>query len=404
MNKRLRNGENKKNVRKSVTFSHRPGPIIYTVELQLSILTKKYRSRPASARRRPEEGKMSSRTYIWLVIGINLSLICGVCLFANIDSAQPPSADDNSAVFLLNKMIENRNKVRNFECVNEALEFRSVGYRQALYNQVMETGHAELAQKHLSRSYIITIQKLAFDNRGRARVENTSGTSDSKGNMIEVDTKSTVTWDGDRADSYEERPGKNPVATIGLTEQPVETSKKYRQPWRSFGGHFCDNLADAIKQNREINVEKLENGKYRVEILYPSDMKRTGIIDPAQGYSVTSEDLYDQGRVTAGYDARYREVEPGIWFPVEGKYFNGYLTDPYNKVAVKIKDVRINDPDLSDNMFHVNFAEGTFVVHMGKPGVFYKWQGGKLVDSDGRQFAMDEVYPPHTRVGKPLLE
>jgi hypothetical protein len=345
---------------------------------------------------------MTSRTYIWLVIGINLSLICGVCLFANIGFAKPESANDNQAVFLLNKMIENRNKVRNFECVNEALEFRSAGYRQALYNQVMETGHAELAEKHLSRSYVITIQKLAFDNQGRARVENTSGTSDSNGNMIEVDAKSTVTWDGDSADSYEEKPGKNPVATIGLTEQPVETSKKYRQPWRSFGGHFCDNLAEAIKENREINVEKLQNGKYRIEIIYPSGMKRTGIIDPAQGYSVTSEDLYVEGRVTAGFDARYREVEPGIWFPVEGKYFNGYLTDPYNKVAVKIKDVKINDPDLKGNMFHVNFAEGTFVVHTSKPGVFYKWQGGKLVDPAGRQFAMDEVCPPHARVGKLL--
>jgi len=347
---------------------------------------------------------MPSRTYIWMIIGINLSLICIVCFLANISSAQPESAKDDSAVFLLNKMTQNRSKVRNFECVNEALEFRSAGYRRALYNQVMETGREELAQKHLNRSHIITIQKLAFDNRGRARVENTSGTSDSDGNMIEVDTKSTVTWDGDRADSYQERPGKNPVATIGCTQQPVETSKKYRQPWRSFGGNFCDKLADAIKESREINIEKLQSGKYLVEILYPSDMKRTGIIDPAQGYSVTSEDLYVAGRVTAGFDARYREVEPGIWFPVEGRYFNGYLTDPYNRVAVKIKDVKINDPDLSDNLFHVDFAEGTFVIHTNRPDVFYKWQGGKLVDSTGRQFALNEIYPPGERVDKPLPE
>ena len=347
---------------------------------------------------------MASRTYIWLVIGINLSLICTVCLFAGIGSAQPESANDNPARFLLSKMVENRNKVRNFECVNESLEFRSTGYRQALYNRVMEKGHTELAEKHLKRSYIITIQKLAFDNQGRARVENTSGASDPKGNMIEVDTKSTVTWDGDWAGSYEEKPGKNPVATIGRTEQPTETSKKFRQPWRSFGGHFCDNLADAVKENREINIEKQENGKYCVEILYPSDIKRTGIIDPTQGYSVTSEDLYVAGRVTAGYDARYRQVEPGIWFPVEGRYFNGYLTDPYNKVAMKIKDIKINDPDLNDNMFHVNFAEGTFVVHTGKPDSFYKWQGGKLVDSAGKKFNLDEIYLSAGRVGKSLSD
>jgi len=345
---------------------------------------------------------MASRTYIWLVIGINLSLICGVCFFANIGSAQPESDSDNLAGFLLNKMVENRNKVRNFECVNEALEFRSAGYRQTLYDQVMKRGHTELAEKYLKRSYIITIQKLAFDNQGRARVENTFGASDPKGNMIEVDTKSTVTWDGDRAGSCEERPGKNPVATIGYTEQPIETSKKYRQPWRSFGGHFCDNLADAIKQDREINVEKQENGKYCIEILYPSNVKRIGIVDPNQGYSVTSEDLYEQGRATAGFNARYRQIEPGIWFPVEGKYFSGYLTDPYNRVAVKIKDIKINDLNLNDNLFHVDFAEGTFVVHTGKPDVFYKWQGGKLVDSAGRQFNMDEIYPPNERVNKSL--
>lgn len=337
-----------------------------------------------------------------MIIGINLPLICVVCFLANISSAQPESADDDSAVFLLDRMVQNREKIRNFECVNEAVEFRSAGYRRALYNQVMETGHAELAQKHLSRSYIVTIQKLAFDNRGRARVENTSGTSDSRGNMIEVDTKSTVTWDGDRADSYRERPGKNPVATIGGTQQPVETSKKYRQPWRSFGGNFCDKLADAVKEEREINIEELQSGKYLVEIIYTPDMKRTGIIDPDQGYSVTSEDLYVEGRVTAGFDARYREVEPGIWFPVEGRYFNGYLTDPYNRVAVRIKDVKINDPYLSDNLFHVDFAEGTFVFCTGKPDVFYKWQDGKLVDSTGRQFALDEVCPPHARAGNPL--
>lgn len=333
---------------------------------------------------------------------ISFSLLVFIsCYYLSIALAAETNSDD-LAGFLLNKMIENRDKVRNFECVNEALEFRSAGYRQALYDQVMKRGQTELAEKHLKRSYIVTIQKLAFDNEGRARVENTSGASDPKGNMIEVDTKSTVTWDGDRAGSYEERPGKNPVATIGQTEQPTETSKKYRQPWRSFGGHFCDSLADAIKENREINVEKLEDGKYRIEILYPRDIKRIGIIDPAQGYSVTSEDLYDQGRVTAGYDARYREVEPGIWFPVEGRYFNGYLTDPYNRVAMKIKDIKINDPDLNNNLFHVDFAEGTFVVHTGKPDAFYKWQGGKLVDSAGKKFNLDEIYPRPGRAGKTL--
>ena len=89
---------------------------------------------------------------------------------------------------------------------------------------------------------------------------------------------------------------------------------------------------------------------------------------------------------------------------MEGRYFNGYLTDPYNKVAVRIKDVKINDPDLSDSLFHVEFAEGTFVFCTGKPDAFYKWQGGKLVDSAGRQFALDEVCPPHARAGKPLPE
>jgi hypothetical protein len=334
------------------------------------------------------------------IISLSL-LVFTCCYFLSIAFAAENDSED-LAGFLLEKMIENRDKVRNFECVNEFLEFRSAGYRQALYDQVMKRGQTELAEKHLRRSYIITIQKLAFDNQGRARVENTFGASDPKGNLIEVDTKSTVVWDGDLGGSYEERPGENPVATIGCTEQPVETSKKFRQPWRSFGGHFCDNLADAIKKDREINIEKQEDGKYIVEIIYPSDIKRIGIIDPAQGYSVTSEDLYIEGRVTAGYDARYREVKPGIWFPVEGRYFNGYLTDPYNRVAMKIKDIKINDPYLNDNLFRVDFAEGTFVVHTGRPDAFYKWQGGKLVDSAGRQFNLDEICSRSERAGKTL--
>ncbi len=259
-------------------------------------------------------------------------------------------------------MLENRNKVQNFKCVNEALEFRSEGHRKYLYNRVMKgSGNSELAEKHLKRPYIITIQKLAFDKQGRARVEKTIGASDPNGKLIELDAKQIITWDGEKAGYYEERPGKIYAATIGGTEQFTETSKHYRQPWGTFGGNFCDNLADAIKENREVKVEKQKEGKYKIEILYPEETKRVGIVDPNQGYTLASEDYYVHGRNEAGYDARYREIEPGIWFPVEGVYFNGLRKNPYHKITMKNKDLKINDLNFYNNLFQMDFVEGTHV-------------------------------------------
>jgi len=335
-------------------------------------------------------------------ITISFSLLVFIsCSFLSIALAVE-SDSDNKAEFLLDKMMENRNKVENYKFIHEMRTYNSEKARKMFYKDYLALGLPEEdAQEALNEVYSYKIDHLALDNKGCGRVETITKEVDKKGNPTsKIKSKRIDTLDGKNSIYYDEDPEN--LHAIIRKEPSLFLTDSYMQPWRTFGGNLCDNLAYAIKENRKVNVEKQKDGKYKIEFLHPEDSKTIGLIDPNQGFSVISQVTYYQERLIGTYKAQFEQVTPGIWFPVSGEYNHGSTTDSLTKITMTVKEIKINDPNFYDGLYHIDFIEGTIINHRGKPGVYYTWMDGKFVDSAGKRFDLNEIGPPPEKVGEPL--
>ena len=268
---------------------------------------------------------------------------------------------------ILDKMLENRNKVENFKCINE----KFISFSADVFNSpyLKRDRPPEEARK---RIYRYDIDQLALDNKGTGRVTTRREEADAKGNRTGYGIeKATDTWDGENSVRYRERPG-HTFATIGGTKQPLEVTRRYPQPWSVFGGNFCNDLTRALEQNEKINIEKQKDGNYRIEFLRSQDTKIIGVIDPNQGYSMILQETYLKGKLNGTKKARFEQVKPGIWFPVSGEYSYGITTGTGLRSTMTIKEIRINDPNFYDGLYHVDFAVGTYVTDRAT-GSEYVW-------------------------------
>jgi len=294
---------------------------------------------------------------------IILPIIFCVSIFDCYLTAVAMGAEDTGlAKFILDKMIENRNKIENFKCINEQLISYSTGALKDIYELHLKKGPPnEEAQKLLDNTCSYQIDLLALDNKGSGRVEKICEEADAKGNRTgNRIRKITTTWDGGNSIDYHETSKRNSAA-IGVTKQPIELTKRYAQPWTVFGGNFCNNLKRALEQNEKISIEKQKDGNYRIEILRPQNRKIIGVIAPNQGYSVILRERYLEGKLYERDKARFEQVKPGIWFPVSGEYSTGITTGTGVRATMTIKEIKINDPNFYDGLYHVDFAEGTYV-------------------------------------------
>jgi hypothetical protein len=295
--------------------------------------------------------------------------------------------------FILDKMIENRSKVENFKCINEKLlsfptsilieterllkrarppveaQKRPYRYQIDRFKSYLSLLEARVKQERL---YRYQIDHLALDNKGTGRVEMIIEEANAEGNRTSNRIgKHTTTWDGENSVRYSERPGRT-FATVGGTKQPLEVTKRYAQPWTVFGSAFCNDVTRALEQNEKINIEKLKDGTYRIEILRSQDKKIIGVIDPNQGYSTILREVYLEGKLHERDKARFEQVKPGIWFPVSGEYSYGITTGTGLRSTMTIKEIRINDPNFYDGLYHVDFAEGTYVTDSAT-GLLHVW-------------------------------
>lgn len=298
-------------------------------------------------------------------------IIVAICLTAGIAFAQTrptspsaasepePTATSSDSKFILDKMIENRNKVENFKCINK----KFMSYPTEILKNIPGLNlRRDRSQEEIQkRTYVYQIDHLALDNKGTGRVTMIEEEADAKGNRTGNGIKKiTNTWDGENSVHYSEGPGR-PFATIGGTKQPLEVTRRYAQPWTVFGGEFCSDLTRALEQNEKINIEKQNDGNYRIEILRSQDRKIIGVIAPNQGYSMISREDYLEGKLHLRQKARFEQVKPGIWFPVSGEHSFGMTTETGLRSTMTIEEIKINDPNFYDGLYHVDFAEGTYI-------------------------------------------
>lgn len=286
-------------------------------------------------------------------------------------NGQAPSSDKELAKFLLDRILDTRIMVNNFRCTVSYHDYRPKEVRQRLIDQAVKAGMPKkqvemlINRQKQHNEYRYDRQQIAFDNQGRARFQRVSWISDADGNLIKETSNRISTWDGENAIEFSKHPENIIPSAILSNEQPFETTKRIRQPWQQFGGDFCPRFAGAIDTGAKINVKKEQYGTYRVEIIYENDKKEVAIVDPSQGYSLTSQESYVRGQLRYRCKANFTEVSPGVWFPTEGEDNRFTLDDPpllRLKSTMKVTGVTINDPNFYEGLFRIDFPKGTSVV------------------------------------------
>jgi hypothetical protein len=304
-------------------------------------------------------GDVSMKTTMKIMLPIIFCVSIFDCYLATVAIGAEDTALSKS---ILDKMIENRNKVENFKCINE----KFMSYPTDILKNIpgLSLRRDRPQEEDQKRTYRYQIDHLALDNKGTGRVEMIIEEADAKGNRIgNRIRKNTTTWDGKNSVRYSETAGRT-SATIGGTKQPLEVTKRYAQPWTVFGGNFCNELTRALEQNEKINIEKQKDGNYRIEILRLQDTKIIGLIDPTQGYSMILRETYLGGKLHGTEKARFEQVKPGIWFPVGGEHSFGISSGTDVRTTMTIKEIEINDPNFYDGLYDVDFAEGTYVTEI----------------------------------------
>lgn len=292
-------------------------------------------------------------------------------IFNPVIIGQISPGEKDVAKYLLGRIKESRNKVENYKfkvvyqdyTPKEVLQRQIETFKKKLQGKLPEKQLQQMI-KRVSDSEEYKFQKhvSAFDREGRARVEIVFGISDSKGSLTNETSKLISTWDGKNSIEYNERSGK--ASALLSNKQPMETSQGHRQPWYTFGGNFYKYFIKTISDGNPIDVKKEEDGTYRVELFYAENRKRVGIVDPSQGFSVILHESYGDGRLVARYKAKFSEVYPNVWFPIEGEivaFTADSMSRQLGRQVARVSEIVINNPNFYEGLFHIDFPEGTVV-------------------------------------------
>jgi hypothetical protein len=279
-------------------------------------------------------------------------------------TAQTPVPETELARSVLEKVSASRQKVTNFRCLVRYDDFRPNGDAYLAREAKKRGIEAPKVAGHTFQE-----DKVAFDNKGCGRVEEmVGGTLSSDDSQATVQSRSISTWDGKTAIDYGKRSDMNYGYAYLGNEARSLTNPRHRQPWSMFGGDFAEFYRKALEQGQEIDIRTEKDGTYRVVIpTSGKNLSEVGIVDPAQGYSVTVHETYRSRHLVDRFTATFSEVSPGIWFPVKGE---SLLFDPENPDQVRlhstvaISNITINDPNFYDGLYHVDFPEGTRVTDM----------------------------------------
>ena len=276
---------------------------------------------------------------------------------------------EHFAKLLLDRMLEHRSKVKNLQYVAENNMWRDAvaeeNMIEAQIKRMRERGIPErqlekiresLSQVPESRYQIL---KCTIDNAERVKIELTSGTYDSSGSKVLSGDNHVWAWNGVLAIDFHQRSGSPGDATI---KDNPRIATRLAHPWRSFTGILCQFLAETIAAERQVSVDELKDGTYRIAFEYKAS-KIVAVIDPSRGYTCAlRENFNEQGQLTSRSTAKYTEVAKDIWFPVSGQR-QEYTSDGslHRKSSVESSQIRINDPAFNESYFDVNMPKGARV-------------------------------------------
>jgi beta-lactamase regulating signal transducer with metallopeptidase domain len=317
---------------------------------------------------------------------------------------------EHSAKFLLQMMMEYRSKVRNLQYVAEENTREDLAARKVVVENQIEIMREKGAPERLlerikeawSRlsAFRYQILECTVDDAERVKIVQSGGTYDSAGKKVPSPDKHIWAWDGVVATDFSQRSGSLGQATLKDAPQVVT---RLGHPWRTFTGTLCLFLEKAITAGRQVSVDELKDGSYRIAFDYKTS-QIVAVIDPSKGYTCALQENYYNGQLTRRYAPIYEKIAGDIWFPVSGRSEeyapNGTLL---SRSTVKSSQIRINDPAFDESCFGVNVPKGALVrdytrnaekpevYRYGEPKKSYdeivrsqsKFIAGMAVDEDG---------------------
>jgi type II secretory pathway component GspD/PulD (secretin)/beta-lactamase regulating signal transducer with metallopeptidase domain len=310
------------------------------------------------------------------------------------------SETEHSAEFLLAKMLEHRSKVKNLQYVVEYDIKRDVVAEKSLemledsIKKSRERGASESTgfwERTLERQKVISslidasasrykTLRYTTDSEGRSKIELTRGAYNSSSKKGPGYPKNIWVWNGVQTTHLYQGSGPLPSVTIR------ESAPSHDHPWRLFTGAMCQFLEETLEAKRDVSVEKLKDGTYRIAFDYKT-RRIVAVIDPSKGYTCALFENHYKGQLNSRHTAVYEEVTKGIWFPVSGQKetpTSGGSLKPES--SFKSSQIRINGPAFNASHFDVNMPEGTTVTD--------KVRGKRYVVGSKRAHDLDELQKP----------
>ena len=300
--------------------------------------------------------------------GILIALVIECSLSGMVCAQSKSQINNEEARYVLDKMLATRKKMRNLQCDFEYTTWRDQELAKRQYNELasrmkmkrtLEQLKKAILQGGIETSYQKYSIVLDSNNRGKMHRKQ-SGLVDSSGTRLPYGVMEIRAWDGHTGVSHS-RGAKG--GSAALDDSPPHALTHQTHPWRSYTGIFADRLAKAIEAEKPVNVETLPDGKYQVSYFNSPGNEYVGIIDPEKGFSCTSMTIFTDGIERSYYTAKYEEFADVVWFPVTATHVNKSVKgiEEYRNI-MKTSNVKINDPNFSEDLFHVDLPKGTRVT------------------------------------------
>jgi hypothetical protein len=299
----------------------------------------------------------------------------GICIFLILEfglvgvvCAQSKSQDNyKKARYLLDRIHETRSKMKNLQ-----YEFETICW----YDLDLAKGHFDKytlpPKEGYDTDFGIISMVLDYNGRGKRELKQ-CGVVDKSGKKIPVETLMKISaWDGNTGVDYRYGHKVGYPGYAHITDSPPSYVKNFGHPWWVYTGTLVDNIADAIEAEKPVNVETLPDGKYRVSVrsIIDSAYEIIAIIDPEQGFSCTKQTTIADGIISGYQTAEYKEFTDGVWLPVRAEQVVNKDGAVLWKATEKMKNIKVNDPDFHEGLFHIDLPKGTRVTDKTR-GIMY---------------------------------
>jgi len=333
--------------------------------------------------------------------GILIALVIECSLFGVVCAQSKSQINNEKAKDLLDKILATRNKMRNLQ-----YEFETTCW----YDLDLTKGHLSKYALPPKEGYDTDfgIISIVLDCNGRGKRElKQCGVVDSSGRKIPVETLMKISaWDGHTGVDYRYGHKVGYPGYAHLDDSPPGYVKHFGHPWWVYTGTLVEELAKAIEAEKPVNVEILPDGKYRVSIISIIDSlayETIAVIDPEQGFSCTKQTTIANGIISGYRMAEYKEFIDGVWLPVTAEHIVNKEGAVLWKATEKMKNIKVNDPNFNEGLFHIDLPKGTRVTDkargimylVGDPTSIYTYPDGMklagVTSLDG--FGEDELNP-----------